>query len=196
MFRLWRDRVFELTDDRSVRQWTVGPAPPAAPTTSRPARSATHASATPATVGLRHAHQTVTRQTSWQGPFLAGLIMEEPDDHGEAAGVAGRGEDPDRAAIPAGELSVAEAARRAKVSEQSVVPGAAAWSRDERARRKERVPSAAIRCNGDMVDDGAALARTIIDGNSYMVLGTADAGGSAWVSPAGHRDLRLDGAPR
>jgi len=34
-----------------------------------------------------------------------------------------------------------------------------------------------------MVDNGAALAWTIIDGNSYMVLGTADAGGSAWVSP-------------
>jgi hypothetical protein len=36
-----------------------------------------------------------------------------------------------------------------------------------------------------MVDDDATLARTIIDGNSYsyMVLGTADAGGSAWASP-------------
>jgi Pyridoxamine 5'-phosphate oxidase len=45
------------------------------------------------------------------------------------------------------------------------------------------MPSEAIRCNGGMVDDDAALARTIIDGNSYMVLGTADAGGSAWASP-------------
>lgn len=34
-----------------------------------------------------------------------------------------------------------------------------------------------------MADDDAALARTIINGNSYMVLGTADAGGSAWASP-------------
>jgi diguanylate cyclase (GGDEF)-like protein len=34
-----------------------------------------------------------------------------------------------------------------------------------------------------MVDDNAAIARAIIDGNSYLVLGTADAGGSAWASP-------------
>jgi hypothetical protein len=34
-----------------------------------------------------------------------------------------------------------------------------------------------------MVDDAAALARAIIGGNPYMVLGTADAGGSAWASP-------------
>jgi transposase, IS5 family len=31
----------------------------------------------------------VARQTSWQGPFLAGLTMEEPDRHGETAGAAG-----------------------------------------------------------------------------------------------------------
>jgi nitroimidazol reductase NimA-like FMN-containing flavoprotein (pyridoxamine 5'-phosphate oxidase superfamily) len=31
--------------------------------------------------------------------------------------------------------------------------------------------------------DNAAIARTIIDGNSYMVLGTADRSGSAWASP-------------
>lgn len=36
-----------------------------------------------------------------------------------------------------------------------------------------------------MVDDEAAPARTIIDGNPRMVLGTADAGGSAGASPVG-----------
>ena len=34
-----------------------------------------------------------------------------------------------------------------------------------------------------MTDDNAAIARAIIDANSYMVLGTADASGSPWVSP-------------
>jgi hypothetical protein len=42
----------------------------------------------------------VARQTSWQGPFLAGLTTEEPDRHGKTAGVAGRGEDRDRAVDP------------------------------------------------------------------------------------------------
>jgi len=34
-----------------------------------------------------------------------------------------------------------------------------------------------------MTGDPAAVARAIIDGNSYMVLGTADANGSPWASP-------------
>jgi pyridoxine/pyridoxamine 5'-phosphate oxidase len=34
-----------------------------------------------------------------------------------------------------------------------------------------------------MTDDNAALARAIIDANSYMVLGTADASGLPWASP-------------
>lgn len=34
-----------------------------------------------------------------------------------------------------------------------------------------------------MTDDDAATARAIIDGNSYMVLGTADADGTPWASP-------------
>jgi nitroimidazol reductase NimA-like FMN-containing flavoprotein (pyridoxamine 5'-phosphate oxidase superfamily) len=34
-----------------------------------------------------------------------------------------------------------------------------------------------------MTDDTAAIARAIIDNTSYMVLGTADAGGSPWVTP-------------
>ena len=39
-------------------------------------------------------------QDSWQGPFLAGLTIEESDRHGETAGVPGRGEGPDRAVDP------------------------------------------------------------------------------------------------
>jgi hypothetical protein len=31
----------------------------------------------------------VARQDSWQGPFLAGLTIEESDRHGETAGVPG-----------------------------------------------------------------------------------------------------------
>jgi hypothetical protein len=42
----------------------------------------------------------VARQDSWQGPFLAVLIIEESDRHGETAGVPGRGEGPDRALDP------------------------------------------------------------------------------------------------
>src|SRR3712207_273838 len=34
-----------------------------------------------------------------------------------------------------------------------------------------------------MTDDTAAIARAIIDGNRYMVLGTADADGIPWASP-------------
>jgi nitroimidazol reductase NimA-like FMN-containing flavoprotein (pyridoxamine 5'-phosphate oxidase superfamily) len=34
-----------------------------------------------------------------------------------------------------------------------------------------------------MTDDLAALARTIIDSNRYMTIGTADANGTPWVSP-------------
>ena len=34
-----------------------------------------------------------------------------------------------------------------------------------------------------MPDDNAAIARAIIDGNSYMVLGTADENGSPWATP-------------
>ena len=34
-----------------------------------------------------------------------------------------------------------------------------------------------------MTDDNAAIARTIIDSNSFMVLGTADASGLPWASP-------------
>ena len=35
----------------------------------------------------------------------------------------------------------------------------------------------------DSRDDLAAVARGIIDGNRYMVLGTSDAEGRPWVSP-------------
>jgi nitroimidazol reductase NimA-like FMN-containing flavoprotein (pyridoxamine 5'-phosphate oxidase superfamily) len=44
------------------------------------------------------------------------------------------------------------------------------------------------------MSDTAAIARAIIDGNRYMVLGTADAAGTPWASPVwfateGHREL-------
>lgn len=54
--------------------------------------------------------------------------------------------------------------------------------------------SAALPGHRVMTDDNAAIARAIIDANSYMVLGTADWSGLPWVSPvwfarAGYREF-------
>ena len=53
----------------------------------------------------------------------------------------------------------------------------------------------------DAGDDPAAVARAIIDGSWYMVLGTADADGRPWVTPvyyapSGYTELYWVGPPR